>query len=149
MLKKIILTGIVAILAACVVVWQRGDEAVAVSQSGSSDVDVDLTRLSSTMIYAEVFNMLADPASYIGKSVRMSGRFVAYAGKDEGKYYPAVIIPDATACCAQGIEFVLEGDPSYPEGYPQLESDIVVVGTFETYEEETMLFCRLANAAVE
>lgn len=34
-------------------------------------IDVDLTQLSSTMIYAEVYNMMVTPDEYVGKTVRM------------------------------------------------------------------------------
>ena len=33
----------------------------------TSKCDVDLTLLSSTMVYSEVYNMMVDPDSYIGK----------------------------------------------------------------------------------
>lgn len=47
------------------------------------------------------------------------------------------------------MEFLLEGNPPYPEGYPELKTDITVIGTFETYEEDDYLFCRLQNAKVQ
>ena len=113
------------------------------------NVDVDLTKLSSTMVYSEVYNMMYTPENYIGKTVKMSGMFVAYTNQDQSQFYPAVIIADATACCSQGLEFVLEGNPSYPEGYPEMETEITVVGTFETYEEDGNTYCRLKNAKIE
>ena len=33
--------------------------------------------------------------------------------------YHACVIPDATACCAQGIEFTLAGDHRWPDDYPE------------------------------
>ena len=113
------------------------------------NVDVDLTKLSSTMVYSEVYNMIYTPENYIGKTVKMSGMFVAYTNQDQSQFYPAVIIADATACCSQGLEFVLEGNPSYPEGYPEMETDITVIGTFETYLEDGNTYCRLINAKIE
>ena len=113
------------------------------------DIDVDLTKLSSTMVYSEVYNMMYTPKDYIGKTVKMSGMFVAYTNQDQSQFYPAVIIADATACCSQGLEFVLEGNPAYPEGYPEMETEITVVGTFETYEEDGNIYCRLQNAKLE
>ena len=38
-------------------------------------VDVDLTKLSSTMVYSEVYNMVNTPEDYTGKTVRMTGSF--------------------------------------------------------------------------
>ena len=118
----------------------------------SNNIDVDLTKLSSTMVYSEVYNMMVSPESYIGKTVKMKGQFVIYQDIDENgqiipdKIYFACIIADATACCTQGLEFVLAGDYKYPENYPELYSEITVEGTFEIYEENGYKYCRLADA---
>ncbi len=113
------------------------------------NVDVDLTTLSSTMVYSEVYNMLTAPDDYIGKVVKMSGMYVVYSNQDDTQYYPAVIISDATACCSQGLEFVLAGDPKFPDDYPETETDVTVVGTFATYDEDGTQYCHLVDAAFE
>ena len=122
----------------------------ALSASGSSvgkntdkkQADVDLTELNSTMVYSEVYNMLSEPKKYIGKTVRMSGSMAMSEG--ELQTYYACIIKDATACCSQGIEFVLK------EGsYPEEGSDITVYGIFDTYKEGADTYCRLKNAVME
>ena len=41
----------------------------------SEGVDVDLTMMSSTMVYAEVLNMQQSPKDYLGKIVKMRGPF--------------------------------------------------------------------------
>ena len=41
-------------------------------------IDVDLTKLSSTMVYSEVYNMLYTPDDYIGQTVKMNGAFAYY-----------------------------------------------------------------------
>lgn len=116
-------------------------------------VDVDLTALSSTMVFAEVYNMLSNPQEYMGKTVKMTGAFAIYQPVDEngqtGKTYFACIIADATACCSQGMEFVLEGDHTYPEDYPELGSEITVTGEFQTYEEDGNVYAHLINARME
>lgn len=110
----------------------------------STDVDVDLTALSSTMVYSEVQNMLLSPEQYEGKSVRMNGDFAVAQGDD--RMYYACIIRDATACCANGIEFVRQGDYSYPDDYPEVGSQITVVGKFDTYYEDGQMYLQLLNA---
>ena len=117
--------------------------------SNAAKVDVDLTVMNSTMVYSEVYNMLTKPDSYRGKSVRMKGAFAVYIG-DSMNYY-AVLISDATACCSQGIEFVLvnESELSYPDDYPTLGTTVTVSGTFGTYMEGTNMYCRLSNAVFE
>lgn len=107
---------------------------------------VDLTILSSTMVYSEVFNIVSNPNEYIGKMIKMKGAFSVYQDESTGAIYYACIISDATACCAQGIEFVLSGDYKYPDDYPELGEEITVIGEFETYREGEYLYCRLKNA---
>ena len=109
-------------------------------------VDVDLTVLSSTMVYAEVYNMVYHPENYIGKTVKMDGAFACYHDDATGADYFACIVQDATACCAEGIEFVLAGAHAYPEDYPALDEEICVVGEFDTYLEGENCYCTLRNA---
>ena len=118
----------------------------AVSDTGA--VDVDLTALSSTMVYSEVYNMMTDPGNYIGKTVKMSGVYAVYHDESTGKYYHACIISDATACCSQGIEFELKSGYSYPDDYPEEGGEICVTGTFDTYEEGEYTYCTLRNASI-
>lgn len=105
---------------------------------------IDLTAMSSTMVYSEVYNMMSMPEEYLGKTVIMEGNFDVYEG--DGRNYYACIIADATACCSQGIEFELTGARTYPEDYPERYSTIKVRGTFETYEENGLLYCQLGDA---
>ena len=115
-------------------------------QLPESDVDVDLTRMSSTIVYSEVYNMLAYPERYVGKTVRVSGEYYASYYEETGAYYHYVIIADAAACCEQGMEFIWdEGAHSYPEDYPADFTQVEIVGTFGTYEEEGYEYCYLAT----
>ena len=113
-------------------------------------VDVDLTKMNSTMVYAQVLNMLDDPGSYIGKIVKMSGPFIPFESTDPSTCYPAILISDATACCASGIEFILYGVPlcsmSGGNGYPLYQEEATIVGRFETYLEDASLYIHLVDA---
>ena len=57
----------------------------------------------------------------------------------------ACIIRDATACCAQGIEFV----PLDESDCPLEGDDVTVTGVFSTYYEGPDLYCTLLDAQVE
>ena len=122
------------------------------TQTSADGVDVDLTVLSSTMVYSEVYNMLYnDPAHYLGKTVKARGGFSIYQLVTDGVLQPdpvayACIIADATACCASGMEFMPEGDLTYPEDYPELGAEITVIGEFQSYEENGMTWYHLVNA---
>ncbi len=113
------------------------------------DIDVDLTNMSSTMIYSEVYAMMADSKQYIGKKVRMRGEFSGFYDKQSGQYYFSCLIRDAMACCAQGLEFVLTEDYSYPDDYPPTGTEITVTGIFESYQEGNFTFYHLTNAVLE
>ena len=108
------------------------------------ELDVDLTTLTSTMVYSEVYNMVTTPKDYEGKIVKMNGAFSIY--QTEERNYYACIIADATACCSQGIEFVLDGDFAYPEDYPELGTNVTIIGTFDTYMEGEYQYCQLIDA---
>ena len=123
------------------------------TQTSADGVDVDLTVLSSTMVYSEVYNMLYFyPEDYYGKNVKMTGQFNVYQWVDESGIVAdmpvayACIISDATACCAEGVEFVLEGDYTYPDDYPELGTEITVIGEFQPYEENGVTWYHLVNA---
>lgn len=101
---------------------------------GSADIqagmtaELDLTQLSSTVVYAEVYNMLVEPENYTDKIVRMTGEYQEYVDEQTGELYHSCVIYDALACCQQGVEFVLaDGD------YPEEGTPITVVGRYETY----------------
>lgn len=111
--------------------------------------DVDLTALDSNMVYAQVNDMVNGDTDYSGKTVRAKGTFDYYLDPDTKKEYFAVLIADAAACCAQGIEFELAGEHKYPEDYPELGSEIVVHGIFNTYEDDYGTFVQLKDAVIE
>ena len=115
-------------------------------------VDVDLTTLSSTMVYAEVLNMMMSPDDYIGRTIRMTGIFTVYQDPETKQVYCGVIVEDATACCAQGFDLVMPEERSYPQDYPAPESEITVVGTLQadrTLEEHGIIFLRLEDVTFE
>ncbi len=116
------------------------------SPDAAQKVDVDLTKLSSTMVYSEVYQMMTKPSDYMGKTVKMKGTFAIY--QNGSKNYFACLIADATACCQQGIEFVLKGEHKYPDDYPKLGSNITVTGVFGTYYEGESMFCQLSDAVM-
>jgi len=117
-------------------------------ETESSDL-LDLTALSSTMVYSEVYNMMNTPDDYMGRMVKMKGSFSIYEDESTGKIYYACIIADATACCSQGMEFVLKEARNYPEDYPSLGTEITVKGTFGTYQEGDYTYCQLSDAVME
>ncbi len=114
--------------------------------SEAGNIDVDLTTLSSTMVYSEVNDMMVYPEKYKDKTIKMTGIYTAFHDENTNKSYYACIIEDATACCKQGIEFELTEDYKYPDDYPKEDDQVTVVGTFDTYKEGDATYCVLKNA---
>ncbi len=111
----------------------------------SSDVDIDLTIMSSDMVYAIVYQMMTEPEAYLGKTVRMNGSHVLAYYSVTDLYYHYCIIADATACCSQGLEFTLQDEYEYPEN----NADVTIVGTFGTYDELGITYYQLEDAKTE
>lgn len=94
-------------------------------------VDVDLTTLSATMVFAEVAAMIRTPEDYLGKTIRMQGPLMVYEANpalDIDRFY-TVVVQDATACCQQGVEFVWEGGT-----LPEAGTVLRVTGSYEAYD---------------
>lgn len=121
-------------------------------QSGNDsniiDIDLDLTTMSSTMVYSEVYNIMCYPDEYREKCIKMSGTCSIFEDLTTGQLYYACIIQDATQCCQQGIEFNLQDSYIYPDDYPENGQEVTVVGIFETYAEDGVLYCRLRDAVL-
>ena len=61
-----------------------------------------------------------------------------------------MVIADATACCAQGLEFVWDdGTHAFPDEYPEPGTEVEVTGTFETYDENGVTYCHLVGSTLE
>ena len=136
---------------------QNGDSAAQVQADApasgeavsNGEYDVDLTQLNSNMIYAQVYDMLENTEKYTGQTVRVQGTFNYYQDPTSKREYFAALVSDATACCAQGIEFVRKDEAHYPEDYPEQGTPIEISGTFYTYTEEDQVYVELHDATMK
>ena len=101
-----------------------------------SKVNLDLTKMSETMIYSTIFDMLIMPEDYVEKIIKLSGWFETYTDPQTGEMYYAVVVPDATACCQQGLEFVWKGNHAYPDDFPKPGQNITVTGIYKMIEND-------------
>ena len=106
----------------------------------SSVTEIDLTNISSTMVYSYVFNMVTTPDDFIGQRVKIRGTYDEQFWDQTNLTYHYIVIADATACCAQGMEFVLT-DPN--AAYPQVGEEFEISGVFGAYEEEGNLYIQI------
>ncbi|MBP0966191.1 MAG: hypothetical protein J5722_01020 [Oscillospiraceae bacterium] len=112
------------------------------------EYDVDLTQMNSNMIYAQVYDMLENTEKYAGQMIRVQGTFNYYQDPESKREYFAALVSDATACCAQGIEFVRKDGAHYPEDYPEQGTPIEISGKFSTYTEDNQVFVELQDATM-
>ena len=78
----------------------------------NNQVDIDLTQLSSSMIYAQVYDMVYKADEYTGKTVKVRGPFGYFRDANTGNEYFSVNVSDISACCSQTVEFVLKDERS-------------------------------------
>lgn len=115
----------------------------------SDKIDLDLTKMSATMIYSTMFDMLVMPEDYIEKNIKVKGWFETYTDPYSGELYYAVVVPDATACCQQGLEFVWPGDHKYPDDFPEPGQDITVTGIYKLIENDGISYNYLEISNLE
>lgn len=114
-----------------------------------SKVDLDLTKMSATMIYSTIFDMMIMPEDYVEKIIKVKGWFETYTDPQTGEMYYAVVVPDATACCQQGLEFVWKGNHTYPDDFPKPGQNITVTGIYKLIETDGVTYTYLEANSVE
>lgn len=113
------------------------------------DIDIDLTKLSGNMCYAQVSDMINNPSKYLGKKVRARGNFAYTTDESTKQEYFAVFIADAAACCQQGMEFTLTGSHKYPDDYPNIGDFIIIEGTYNQYVENGWTYSQLKDSTMQ
>ena len=117
----------------------------------ASAADIDLTKMSKTMLFAVVLDIHSRPEQYLGKSVRMSGKFAIIQGVDaQGQPDPDKIFYNCVIPGAQSsLEFNVAGELYYPEDFPDLESTITVEGVYEKYEDNGKVYYRVGQSEID
>ena len=125
------------------------DGSKAAASYSSDQIEVDLSAISGDVVYAQVYDMMTKPEDYIGKVVKMKGNYAFYHDEASNIDYHACIIQDATACCAQGIEFEPVTGFTSQTDRPADNEEITVTGVFDTYMDGEYEYCTLRKADVE
>jgi hypothetical protein len=107
-----------------------------ISDLSNGSIDIDLTQMNATMIYSVIYDILINPDSYYGKSILVDGYFDTMMNDELGVRYYFIVVPDATACCVQGLEFTLPDGKVYPDDYPAVNENIRIKGVIDRYAEE-------------
>jgi hypothetical protein len=99
-------------------------------------IDVDLSRMSGTVVYGMVYQMVTYPERFVGKHVRMKGVFSSYYDNEIKKRFFGCVISDALACCSQGLAFELAKPRKFPDEFPKEGASITITGDFDLVNEE-------------
>ncbi|MBO7485227.1 MAG: hypothetical protein J6T84_04130 [Spirochaetaceae bacterium] len=105
----------------------KAEKKSAKSSTDKNKIDIDFTKYNYNMASAMIFEMFMDQEAYLGKRIKIRGKF--YTDKDEHGQFFAVLLYDATACCQTGFSFE-DSSRHYPKDYPELLEDIEIVGVF-------------------
>jgi len=107
-------------------------------------VDVDLTVLSETVLSAELMHIILNSDDYVGKTIRVRGTYYSLFHEASGEFYHYVITKQGDECCQEGLEFVWNGDHTFPDDYPEMGTPIELYGVFSRYQGEGIRFFYLA-----
>lgn len=105
----------------------------------SNVIDFDLSRLTGTMAYASVGNIMQEADKHVGKTIRMRGMYNAIDDPNgEGKLHFALVFDNA-ACCELGVE-LLSTSRQKKIDYPSLSSLIEVTGVLDVCSDGSQTF---------
>ena len=107
-------------------------------------VDIDLTRMSVTMVSAQVWQMMVIPYDYLGLTVRVRGSYYTFLWDEADMQLHYVVLDLTAGCCGQAIEFILSEELINSIGYPVQNTPIEITGVFTYYEKFGYLFFYLA-----
>ncbi len=109
-------------------------------------IDLDIAGMSGTIVSSQMLQIMTSPDDYLGKVLRISGYYSRFEDPVTHKVYHSCVIPDATACCSQGLEFVLREAPDNLAGYPEEGTNITVSGRLDSYLEDGYMYLTLTDA---
>lgn len=129
-MKKIILLCISLALAftGCTKKNTAAQPSQEAQQESSQKIDVDFSYLNFNMASAQVFEMLINSEEYLGKRIKIKGKF--YTSEAEFGRTFSVLYYDATQCCQTGLSFIREDGAVFPDDYPEKLADIEVIGIY-------------------
>ncbi len=111
----------------------------------TAEISYDLSSLNETIAYSQLINIIKDPEDYLGKGIRLKGIYTANFNPFSKSYNYTVTIQDNTQCCAQGIEFILKDNASYPEKGEK----ITLSGVIDLFKEGKHSYVYLKDAVIE
>lgn len=110
--------------------------------------DVDMIGFSSTMVYSRIYNVWENYGNYVGKTVRMPG-IISYGENPDGTVDYLITIADTTACCSISFLLEFEEERTFPDDFPQNESQVVVSGVFSVFDKDEKSYLQLNHVKIQ
>jgi len=121
-LSALLLVAVCVFLAGCI-------------DDSDKDVDIDFTTLNTTMLYAQAEKAINEANKYVGQTFKISGNYTPYHDIASGRYYHYLVVVDDESCCTYPFEFVLSGNPVYPDDFPEENAEFQIIGVYKSYRE--------------
>lgn len=140
------------VLLLCLCLSFASAETITPNNSGPSTpvynhIDVDVSQLNSIMAFGQLFDILANPANYANKVIKIKGQFSSYFDDIQKKTYYVINVMDDTGCCNIGVEFILKNNEGFK--YPNEGTPINITGTYVTYTENGNIYATLKDSVME
>ncbi len=119
--------------------------AAAGAETAEPVVDMDLSALSRGVVYAQMTQVCRTPEAYDGKLFRLRGRF----NYSEANELARIIFSDNTGCCELALVFQPAQPLRFPDDYPPLWGDILIIARLTVDGEDPDMPCRFTEAVIE
>ncbi|NLJ64373.1 MAG: hypothetical protein GX337_03145 [Christensenellaceae bacterium] len=100
----------------------------------------DLSRLSSTMAYAQLYDMLCNAENYVGSAVKLKGPYMPYQS-EAGELMHFVLVYDMQGCCELALEMLPTRGANIE--YPEMNTEIEAEGLFDICNDDGVRFVAL------
>lgn len=140
--------GIAALLCAMILMLSSCGRAEKTETIPEKTVDIDLSQANSLVVFSQVSNMYAEPWNYLGAVICIRGTLGLYESIKGRRSY-MVMVQDASACCAQGIEFEAKNEDLFDNNLLDYDDEIIVTGRFELFQEDGYSRIHLVDAVID
>ena len=104
--------------------------------SQGDNIDVNLSALSATMLFAEIINIMNSPDDYLGQVIKIHGEYFNYYHEEDNQYIHFVLVFDEMDCCEKRFQFRVNEDFGSPEELFEIGEGIEIIGVFKSCDGE-------------
>jgi hypothetical protein len=134
-MKKIVLP-LMCLLLAFVAGCGKDTKSKGNAADGGITVDVDLSAMNSNMTMAALNNIYMAPKDFIGKTIRLNGRYASEYNQNAGTIQHFLLVGSGDDCCVAWVRAVLNSSFINPGDYPSERSWVRMTGVFDRIEED-------------